>query len=179
MIFVVNLSNFRNGLLSVKKIIIIGNSGSGKSTLANQLSSKYSLVQLDLDSLAWQNTIPPQRKELAESSKDIRLFTDANKNWVIEGCYADLISLVVSTATQLIFVNPSIEVCINNCKSRPWEPHKYSSKAEQDNNLQMLIKWVKQYSERDDEFSLTAHQNLFDRFDGDKIEYQSNKRSES
>ncbi|PHS20667.1 MAG: shikimate kinase [Kangiella sp.] len=163
----------------MKKIIIIGNSGSGKSTLANELSSKYSLVQLDLDSLAWTNAKPPKRKELAESSKDIRLFTDANESWVIEGCYADLIALVVSTATQLIFVNPSFETCINNCKSRPWEPHKYKSKEEQDNNLKMLIEWVKQYTERDDEFSLTAHQNLFDQFDGDKIEYKSNERFEA
>ncbi len=160
----------------MKKIIIIGNSGSGKSTLANELSGKHSLVQLDLDSLAWQNTVPPQRKALAESAKAIGLFTDANENWVIEGCYADLISLVISSATQLIFVNPSVETCIDNCKRRPWEPHKYKSKEEQDNNLPMLIEWVKQYSERDDEFSLTAHQKLFDRFNGDKIEYKSNER---
>jgi len=159
-----------------EKIIIFGNSGSGKSTLARQYAEELSLIHLDLDSLAWQDTMPPQRRELADSLNELNKFLAENDNWVIEGVYADLLSSISTKATQLLFVNPGIETCIANCKNRPWEPHKYESKQAQDDNLQMLIEWIKQYPDREDEFSLRAHRKLFDGFSGEKIEYTSNER---
>jgi len=160
----------------MKKIIIFGNSGSGKSTLAKQYAERFSLAHLDLDSLAWQDTIPPQRRELEDSINDLNDFLSQHENWVIEGVYADLLSSISSDATKMFFVNPGIDTCIANSKNRPWEPHKYESKEAQDKNLEMLIDWIKQYPERDDEFSLTAHQKLFDDFVGNKVEYTSNER---
>jgi adenylate kinase family enzyme len=161
----------------MKKIIIFGNSGSGKSTLAKTYAIKFLLVHLDLDSLAWQNTNPPQRRKLDDSIKDINGFISKNESWVIEGCYADLLSSLAKQSTNMIFINPGTETCIANCKSRSWEPHKYKSKQAQDDNLCMLIDWIKQYTERTDEFSLTSHRELFDSFAGNKIEYTSNERN--
>jgi hypothetical protein len=40
----------------------------------------------------------------------------------------------------------------------------------------MLVEWIEQYDERSDEFSLAAHQRLFDGFAGSKHEYRSNQR---
>jgi adenylate kinase family enzyme len=156
----------------MKKILIFGNSGSGKTTLANQLSDKFSLTHLDLDILAWLDTQPPARKPLAESIKIMDDFLSQHDNWVIEGCYADLLSYVSKKANEIIFLNPGIDVCISHCENRPWEPHKYKSKEEQDENLDMLIEWIKQYNKRDDEFSLKAHQTLFNSFKGIKKEIQ-------
>lgn len=51
----------------MKKIVIFGNSGSGKSTLATMYSAKYDLPHLDLDTLAWLNTSPPERKPVEDS----------------------------------------------------------------------------------------------------------------
>ena len=160
----------------MKKIVVFGNSGSGKSTLAKQLATEFELPSLDLDILAWQATQPPVRKPLDESSSLINAFVGKHQHWVVEGCYADLLSLIIDKADEVIFLNPGVETCIENCRARPWESHKYSSIEEQNNNLDMLLDWVKQYSSREDEFSLTSHQALFDGFEGNKTEYNSNFR---
>ena len=156
----------------MKKIIIFGNSGAGKSTLAKKLQIKFNLKHLDLDTLAWSESSIPTRKPLAESINDIDTFLSEASNWVIEGCYVDLLEYVSKHASELIFLNPATEVCIEHCRSRPWEPHKYDSKEEQDKNLNMLIDWVKDYDSREDEFSLKSHLELFESFQGNKIMIQ-------
>ncbi len=98
----------------MKKIIIFGNSGSGKSTLAKKYVDNFLLAHLDLDSLAWQKTNPPQRRKLHDSIKDIKEFITKNESWVIEGCYADLLSAITEQSTNLIFINPGTETCIAN-----------------------------------------------------------------
>lgn len=95
---------------------------------------------------------------------------------MIEGCYADLLEMVLPDATEIVFLNPGVETCIENARSRPWEPHKYSSPQAQDANLQMLIGWIKGYERRTDEFSYAAHRRLFTDFVGTKREYRSNER---
>ncbi|HSS00384.1 MAG TPA: hypothetical protein VLM79_25170 [Kofleriaceae bacterium] len=155
------------------RTVLLGNSGSGKSTLGARLARASVLPHLDLDTLAWLPTQPPQRRPLAESARDIAAFVDAHEHWVIEGCYADLLELALPRCTQLVFLNPGIEACIANARSRPWEPHKYASKEAQDSNLEMLIGWIRDYETRRDEFSLAAHRALFDRFAGDKRELTS------
>jgi hypothetical protein len=110
------------------------------------------------------------------SENKINHFLRINVNWVIEGGYADLIELVISKATNIIFLNCDIETCRSNCKNRAWEPHKYKSLQEQNNNLDMQIEWVKDYPNRSDEFSLQKHLSLYNSFDGMKIEYKSNNR---
>jgi len=154
----------------MKKILIFGNSGAGKSTLAKKLKFKFELQHLDLDILAWLDTQPPSRRPLNESYNDIDEFLSENNSWVIEGGYADLLDYVTNQANDIIFLNPGTEVCIEHCRNRPWEPHKYTSKDEQDKNLNMLIGWVKDYEKRDDAFSLKAHKSLFNSFSGKKIE---------
>lgn len=160
----------------MRKVLIFGNSGSGKSTLARELCSAESLSHLDLDTLAWEDVMPPARKSLEESRAAIQQFIQSCDGWVIEGCYTDLLEMAAPHATDLIFMNLPIDVCIQNAKARPWEPHKYSSKAAQDANLSMLIEWISQYSQRGDTFSQQAHQALFDAFTGQKKMYVSNDR---
>ena len=158
----------------MKRILMFGNSGSGKSTLAKAYCSKYGLAHLDLDSLAWEETSPPVRKPLSKSDIGIQAFLASNNAWVIEGCYSDLLALAAVHANELVFLNTGVEQSIANCRNRPWEPHKYPSKKAQDENLTMLIEWVKQYPERDDEFSLKSHRALYEGFAGSKLELGSN-----
>ena len=160
----------------MKRIIIFGNSGSGKSTLARKLAKKHLIKHLDLDVLAWEDTSPPMRKSIHDSGDEIDQFIQNNQSWVIEGCYTDLLSIAAKHANEMVFINPGVETCIQNCRDREWEPHKYLSKHAQDNNLDMLINWVKQYPLRGDEFSLIAHQNLYNGFAGKKIEILSQSR---
>ena len=160
----------------MNKIVIFGNSGSGKSTLAKELTVKYGLAHLDLDTVAWKPAASPERQSLSASKKLISDFLLTHESWVIEGCYSDLLELVMQQADQIIFLNLPISNCIENAKMRPWEPHKYESKKAQDENLAMLVSWISQYTERTDTFSKVAHETLFNNFQGKKLLYQSNER---
>ena len=156
------------------KIIIFGNSGSGKSTLAKSLAFKNKLSHLDLDTIAWQKSDPPQRMPLIESNVLINDFLSIYDHWVIEGCYSDLLEIIAQEADEMIFLNLPVTSCIENAKNRPWEPHKYESKTAQDANLAMLITWISQYSSRTDTFSQVAHQKFFDEFQGKKTMHIKN-----
>ncbi len=158
----------------MKRIIIFGNSGSGKSTLSKHYAEKFNLQHLDLDILAWQDTNPPARQPLEKSIIEIKQFIAQNENWVIEGGYTDLLAIALVDSTEIIFLNLSVASCIENCKNRPWESHKYESAEKQDTNLAMLIEWVKQYPERSDVFSRQAHSQLFESYAGEKTQYHSN-----
>ncbi len=152
----------------MSKILIFGNSASGKSTLAKKISAKGDVAHLDLDTIAWQATSPPTRAPITDSETQINSFTDNNKNWVVEGCYSDLLKRIIDKADEVIFLNLPVENCIENAKNRPWEPHKYESQEAQDENLAMLIHWISQYSIRADHFSQKAHLELFNAFGGKK-----------
>ena len=151
-----------------KRVLLFGNSGSGKSTYAKYLSETYGLAHLDLDTLAWLPTTPPQRQPIAESAVAINKFVDTHPTWVIEGCYTDLLAVAAERATEAIWMNLAIEDCVANAQARPWEPHKYASKEAQDSNLPMLIDWIRQYASRTDTFSLIAHRDFYNSFTGSK-----------
>ncbi len=151
------------------RIVVIGNSGSGKSTLAAALASEHELEHLDLDTLAWQPTQPPERAPIEVAEKALRSFTTRSEQWVAEGCYADLIALLLPQATLFIFLDRPVEACQKNARARPWEPHKYASKEAQDANLQMLLDWIAGYPEREGVLGRQAHEALFLAFPGKKL----------
>jgi adenylate kinase family enzyme len=156
------------------RIVIFGNSGSGKSTLARALATINRAEHLDLDVIAWKAEEPGVRAPFEDSRSELLRFIERSDAWVIEGCYSDLLKVAATHCTELIFLNPGVEACVENCKARPWEPHKYASPEAQDKNLRMLIEWVREYETRDDEFSLREHRKLFDSHEGRKVEYCSN-----
>jgi adenylate kinase family enzyme len=158
----------------LNKIVIFGNSGSGKSTLAKNLCDSKGLAHLDLDSLAWEPGTPPVRKSLKDSKREIDDFLDSNSGWVVEGCYSDLIQLVLDDSTEVIFLDLPTELSIANAKARPWEPHKYDSKKSQDANLNMLLDWIAQYDQREDTFSRASHQTIYESYKGRKAVFTSN-----
>ncbi len=163
----------------MKKIVIFGNSASGKSTLARTLANRDGLAHLDLDTIAWQAVTPPERMPIEESLKLIQQFIQAERQWVVEGCYGDLLELLLPYASELVFLNLPVALCVENAKNRPWEPHKYESQAAQDANLAMLIAWITQYETRDDAFSKAYHERLFTNFSGTKTMLTSNERSQA
>jgi adenylate kinase family enzyme len=154
------------------RFAILGNSGSGKSTLANWLAQSAGLAALDLDSVAWESDQPAAVRSSAQAEADVSTFCTAHARWVVEGCYGNLIQVALRFHPLLIFLNPGLDCCIAHCLNRPWEPHKYGSKQEQDARLQFLLAWVAEYYRRDDPLSLSAHQALFSEYHGRKVELQ-------
>lgn len=152
------------------RILVFGNSGSGKSTLARQLAHEHGLAHLDLDSIVWEpGRIAIQRSPEAVSAS-LEAFLFAQDRWVIEGCYGELVKAASGHCTELIFLNPGLETCLEHNSRRPWEPHKYASKEAQDAMLGNLQAWVAGYYERKDAWSYHAHRELFESFTGRKSE---------
>ncbi len=162
------------------RVAIVGNSGSGKSTLAARLRALTGAAVLDLDTVAWAGGDgPPVRRERSAAVADVLAFcaaaeaddsAGAGRGWIVEGCYAELIAGVLPLKPVLLFLHPGVERCVEHCRQRPWEPHKYASPADQEANLAMLIAWVREYDTptRSDDLSLQAHRALFDGYDGPK-----------
>lgn len=155
------------------RVAILGNAGSGKSTLARALAVAAGVPYLDLDSIAWEADRPAVARTEELARGDVHAFCRGNGSWVVEGCYATLIEVALSYGPALILLNPGREVCLANCRSRPWEPHKYASKEEQDENLQFLLSWVEDYYTRSDSLSLTAHLACLAGYKGPKRVLQS------
>lgn len=152
------------------KIVILGNAGSGKTTLARQLVAGTDAAHLCLDDIACDEGT--QRKPLEESRALLERFITRHERWVVEGCYNDLIEAALPHADQLHWLNPGTEVCVANCRRRPWEPDKFPTPQAQQAALDTLIQWVRRYPDRDDEFGLTRHQAIFNAFPGPKQEHR-------
>lgn len=150
------------------RIVIVGNSGSGKSTLAGRLAADSGTPVLDLDTVAWEPGKIAVPRAPDEAMADVRGFCHSNQHWIVEGCYASLAEVALEFGPGLFVLDPGLEQCISNCRSRPWEPHKYSSKEEQDKHLAFLLEWVAEYYSRNDDMSLAAHKRVFERYDGSK-----------
>ena len=150
------------------RIALIGNSGSGKSTLSRQLATARALQMLDLDTVAWEPGKVAVARAPDAAVRDVQAFCEASESWVVEGCYAGLVRAALAYSPVLLFIEPGVEACVANCRSRPWEPHKYASKQVQDQHLEFLLAWVREYYSRAGDLSLAAHQALFDEYPGTK-----------
>jgi adenylate kinase family enzyme len=154
-------------------IAVLGNSGSGKSSLALAISEVTGSSVLDLDTVAWE----PQRgavlRPIEDAQESVRDFCRCSDNWIVEGCYASLVSAALEFQPKLIFLNPGLEACLANCKARPWEPHKFPSPPEQEANLLPLLAWVAEYYTREGDLSLRGHLDCFAMYAGAKLELRS------
>lgn len=115
---------------------------------------------------------------VAQSAVLIESFLKRNCDWVIEGCYTDLLDLVTAQSDEIIYINLGVDDCIANARKRPWEPHKYKTRSAQDANLPMLIAWIAQYPARKDTFSQRAHTKLYEGYAGRKRMYTSNQQGD-
>ncbi len=111
------------------RIILLGSAGAGKSTMARCLVQNKKIPRLSLDEIAWSEGT--ERKPFDESIRELEEFLGRNEQWIIEGCYSDLVEVALPQCTELHFLNPGVEVCVEHCRRRSWEPEKFSSQEEQ------------------------------------------------
>jgi adenylate kinase family enzyme len=152
------------------RIAILGNSGSGKSTLALWLAARTRAPLLDLDTVAWEPGSIAVSRPASAAEDYVRSFCTMHSSWIIEGCYANLVHSALQFRPRLLFLNPGGQQCLENCRARPWEPHKYASKEEQDKRLSYLLSWVSEYYTREGEMSLSAHAACFHAYGGQREE---------
>lgn len=86
-------------------------------------------------------------------NESLSSFLKSHGRWVIEGCYRERVDAASSHCTELIFLNPRLQTCLEHNRRRTWEPHKYQSKEAQDALLENLQAWVAGYYERNDQWS--------------------------
>lgn len=159
------------------KVILLGNAGAGKSTLSQKLTAKQAAARLSLDEVAFQNGA--ERRPLEDSVAEVKRFIEHHQSWIIEGCYSDIIEAILEDCEELVFLNPGVDACVAHCRARPWEPEKFSSSQEQDDNLENLIEWVRSYETRPDEYGLLRHRAIYDAFAGKKREFNDPSQYES
>ena len=150
------------------RIVILGNAGSGKSTLSKSLARTQGMPMLDLDTLVWEPGLVAVERPDAVVLAELAQFCRESDDWVVDGCYGDLVEAVLPHGPLLIFLEPGQDVCIANCRKRPWEPHKYRSKHEQDEHLEHLLGWVRSYYDLEGSMSLAGHRAVFDAYAGPK-----------
>jgi adenylate kinase family enzyme len=156
--------------VSPLRVLIVGNSGSGKSTYARLLADGHGLPHLELDNIVWEPEKIAVMREASETRADLDRFLATHESWVIEGCYGELIEAALPHCNELVFMNPGLEVCLENNRRRPWEGHKYASNSAQQRMLPALLEWVAAYYRRDDAWSYAHHRRLYDGFHGPKRE---------
>ena len=152
------------------RLAILGNSGSGKSTLARWAAEQTGAALLDLDTIVWEPGLVAVARSPEAAKADLHAFCAKAGHWIVEGCYASLIAEVLDYSPLLIFLNPGKAQCVANCRNRPWEPHKYSSREEQDTYLDFLLTWVGEYYTRDGDMSFAGHAACFGSYTGRKLE---------
>jgi len=159
------------------KLILLGNAGSGKSTLSKKIISREPAARLSLDEVAFHHGT--ERRPLKDSIADVKSFIQSHDSWVIEGCYANIIEAILNECEELIFLNPGVDTCVAHCRLRPWEPEKFNSIEEQNENLDNLIEWVRSYETRTDEYGLSSHKHLYASFNGKKRELKTTAEYET
>jgi adenylate kinase family enzyme len=153
------------------RVLVFGNSGSGKTTLAQRLAQEHGIPHLDLDCIVWEPGQVAVQRPLESILASLQEFLDAHRDWVIEGCYGELIEAAAPHSTELVFLNPGKDACLENNRARPWEPHKYSSLEKQNEMFDALQSWVSEYYTRTDSWSYDYHRRLFESHRGPKIEF--------
>lgn len=149
-------------------MIVLGNSGSGKTTFSWRFAENYSVDILHVDDVSFDE--PGVLLSIDERVRRVISWLDGRDRWIVEGCYGLIAEALSAEADVFFFLNPGVEVCLAHCRARPWEPDKFDTPEEQDAALDFLLKWVGDYETRLDEFGLTEHRRIFEKFYGRKYE---------
>jgi adenylate kinase family enzyme len=156
----------------MRRILIFGNAGVGKTTLARAFSEQVGVEFLELDDVLWEQR-RVKRHSIEQSHALIDAYLAGKASWIVEGLHASLLAHLVPLATEAHFLNLPFELARQRGESRPWDPKKSASLEEHKQLFRLYFDWFRSYDTRTDETSRSAHQALFDAFQGTKVEYRS------
>ncbi|WP_431803583.1 DNA topology modulation protein [Halobacillus andaensis] len=99
----------------MKRVVLIGSGGSGKSTLARRLGEKLQINVYHLDALFWNpNWIGVPKDE----QRKILLELVRKEEWIIDGNYGGTMSVRLSAADTIIFLDLPRIICVHRAFKR-------------------------------------------------------------
>lgn len=146
--------------MDLTRTLIIGNSGSGKSWLAQRLAERLQAPWTDLDRLHWLSDEHSIARPRAGALAMARIAA-GQERWVIEGVYGWIARELLPRTTLLIWLSVADEVCVANIRQR---------EVNDDERLITLLEWAGSYRKRDGSSGYTAHRQLFEGFNGCRIQ---------
>lgn len=92
-----------------KRILVIGSGGSGKTTLAIELGKMLSVPVIHLDKLFW---LPGWMQTPAEEWEQKLTHAISGENWIIDGNYFKSLSVRLSRADTVIYLDYNRWLCV-------------------------------------------------------------------
>jgi hypothetical protein len=80
--------------------------------------SRDAVPILDLDNIVWEPNAGAICRPLNAARNKLQKFCSRQSDWIVEGCYGDLIEAALAWHPELIFLNPGEEICLRNCRNR-------------------------------------------------------------
>ncbi len=151
-----------NPSTAFERVLNMGNGGSGKTWLARRIGEQLRHPIIHLDDIHWE----PGGYGTARDRKlrdEMVMAAAAEDRWIMEGVYGELVNMVLSRVTALIWIDLPEEACIANVKERGIQgggtPTQFIG----------LLKWVAEYRTRTNNWnSFDAHARLYSAFPGAK-----------
>lgn len=154
------------------RIIIIGNSGSGKTYLAEQLSTRFTIPVIHLDSLYWEPGGFSLKRPKEVVSIEIKTLK-TGEDWIVEGVFGELALQFAENAQHLIWLDMDWGNCKNNLLARGSESGQQLAPQKADQHFRELLEWAANYWTREDLRSHSGHKSIFADFDHWKIKLAS------
>lgn len=120
----------------MKKIMVIGCPGSGKSTFSKALHKITNIPLYHLDMMYWNADRTTVDKSVF---KEKLLSTIQNNEWIIDGNYGSTIELRLQACDTVIFLDYSVDVCLNGI-------------IERRGKVRTDMPWIENEDEEDTEF---------------------------
>ena len=146
----------------MKKIIVIGCPGSGKSTFSKALHKITGIPLFHLDMMFWNADKTTVEKSVfyERLSKTIQ-----NSEWIIDGNYGSTMELRLQECDTIIFLDYSLEVCLNGVRERRGKARSDMPWIETEEDVE-FIEFIKNYNSQSrpqviellDKYS---HKNIF------------------
>ncbi len=120
----------------MKKIMVIGCPGSGKSTFSKALHKITNIPLYHLDMMYWNADRTTVDKVVF---RERLLSTMQNNEWIIDGNYGSTIELRLQACDTVIFLDYSVDVCLNGI-------------IERRGKVRTDMPWIENEDEEDTEF---------------------------
>ena len=131
------------GTNDMKKIIVIGCPGSGKSTFSKALHKITGIPLFHLDMMYWNAD-----KTIVEKSvfRGLLLSILQKHEWIIDGNYGSTMELRMQECDTVIFLDYSLDVCLNGIKERKGKVRSDMPWVEDGEDDETFIEFIKNYN---------------------------------